>query len=88
MSFEHASNPSDDNERLRLNNAMQIGLMRKYFGFDAQNEQKLQWVKKYGLEFNKLISEQPELLNMFRDNPDKTLEQAEEFLYLRHKKEK
>lgn len=86
-SFEQPSEIKSGNEWLRLHNKMQIALVKKYFGFEPENEQLNKWFGKYSAAFRKLVQEHPELLDKFGNNPEAAITRAEEILYGAEQKE-
>ncbi|TSC67365.1 MAG: hypothetical protein G01um101472_439 [Parcubacteria group bacterium Gr01-1014_72] len=81
MSFEQPKSAGEGSEWLRLQNAMQIALARKFYGFDIGEEEMRRWIEEHSRDFDVLVSNKPEIVERFRDNPTAALTEAEEALY-------
>ena len=86
MNFE-----SYKGDNLRLSSEMQVELARRFYGLPKKAKGKelddivLRWIEandhSNSSEFRKLVEKRPELIELYKTNPDAALAQIEEQIY-------
>jgi|GEM_PF-7063372 hypothetical protein len=65
---------------LKVTNEMQVALADRFFGF-GDDEKRLEWVEKHSKRFREVITNYPELPDLYLQDSDRALEQLEALLY-------
>ncbi len=74
-----------EGEYFELKNEMQLALAKRFYegeeGEEAAQEDVIDWIDKYGEAFHDITESQPEILDLFSEEPETALESVELKLY-------
>ncbi|MFA6404399.1 MAG: hypothetical protein WCW03_00095 [Candidatus Paceibacterota bacterium] len=70
-----------ENNFLKIRNAMQIELARRFYGFD-DSKKIIEWTEKYSKAFGIIVNNDPSLISRYATHREEVMDEIEEMLYV------